>query len=295
MVCNFAETAYKRLYWQGYQGRFGEFRWPTTLFNLLHSTDLFNPLDTSDYDNGDWIAWRSAQGLKNLLVTLNGHYPKNVYVLAHSMGNVVTGEALRLAGTNVLVNTYVASQAALSARAYDNTISADATNTYVITGHPVYTPDTEGHYYTNGAPPYFTAIGGAVNFVDFFNELDWALLKWVGNQADKPEPSYYYASPTMADPSGYFFYMGQQRNLAFGANTYKPQRPGSSATSHQSRSAAQFRAQFLKAKILFLRSLRIRADQRPWGATTTVTGKPGELCGTSVSSATGFVQRCPGS
>ena len=26
----FAETAFKRLYWQGYQGRFGEFRWPTS-------------------------------------------------------------------------------------------------------------------------------------------------------------------------------------------------------------------------------------------------------------------------
>ena len=25
----FAETAFKRLYWQGYQGRFGSFRWPT--------------------------------------------------------------------------------------------------------------------------------------------------------------------------------------------------------------------------------------------------------------------------
>jgi len=24
----FAETAFKRLYWQGYQGRFGLFRWP---------------------------------------------------------------------------------------------------------------------------------------------------------------------------------------------------------------------------------------------------------------------------
>ena len=25
----FAESAFKRLYWQGYQGRFGVFRWPT--------------------------------------------------------------------------------------------------------------------------------------------------------------------------------------------------------------------------------------------------------------------------
>jgi hypothetical protein len=25
----FANTAYKRLWWQGYQGRFGAFHWPT--------------------------------------------------------------------------------------------------------------------------------------------------------------------------------------------------------------------------------------------------------------------------
>jgi Alpha/beta hydrolase of unknown function (DUF900)/Bacterial TSP3 repeat len=210
-----AETMYKRLYWQGYQGRFGEFRWPTTQLAVLNQ---------SYYDDGEWEAWKSGQPLETFLSSLNSNYPGKVYVLAHSMGNVVTGEALRLAGTNTIVNTYVASQAAISARAYDNTVPADATNSYVLSGHAVYTPDTEGHYYTNSAPPYFNGIGGAEKFVDFYNNVDWALDKWVGDQGDKPEPNYYYTSPTLADPSGYYATVGffaQQRNLAFGADTYE--------------------------------------------------------------------------
>lgn len=95
------------------------------------------------------------------------------------MGNVVVGEALRLAGANLIVNTYVASQAAVSARSYDNTVPADISIFLV-------TPDSEGHYYTNGAPPYFSGISGAGNFVDFYNPQDWALGKWVSDQANKP-------------------------------------------------------------------------------------------------------------
>lgn len=163
----YAETAYKRLYWQGYQGRFAEFRWPTY--------DNF-----AFYDLSEAEAWPSAVGLENLLTSLNGKYPGNVYVLAHSMGNVVAGEALRLAGTTNVVNTYVASQAAISARAYNNTVPADITNySYFV----VKTPDSEGHYYTNGAPPYFNGISAANNFVDFYNNVDWALDKWIVDQA----------------------------------------------------------------------------------------------------------------
>ena len=36
----FAETAYKRLFWQGYRGRFGVFEWPTTYgFGALLADD----------------------------------------------------------------------------------------------------------------------------------------------------------------------------------------------------------------------------------------------------------------
>jgi hypothetical protein len=202
----FAETAYKRLYWQGYQGRFGEFRWPTY--------NKFTAYDTSETE-----AWNSGPGLENLLTNLNRLYPGHVYVLAHSMGNVVTGEALRLAGTNKLVNTYVASQAAVSARAYNNTIPADITNQFAS----VDTPDSEGHYYTNGAPPYFSGIGGAYNFVDFYNHSDWALDKWVFDQSTKPDFFYYYTTPSSQYPDGYYRkpLFGSGVPLFFGTNTYE--------------------------------------------------------------------------
>jgi hypothetical protein len=100
----YAETMYKRLYWQGYQGRFGLFRWPT-FFDF--SGIISVALDSDNYDSSEFNAWQSAIALKNRLVALNIQYPGKVYVGAHSMGNIVTGEALRLA-SNTLVNTYVA-------------------------------------------------------------------------------------------------------------------------------------------------------------------------------------------
>src|SRR6202044_4148485 len=95
----FAQTAYKRLYWQGYQGRFGAFQWPTTVANLTGP----------HFDQSESQAWYSGAGLLNLLVALNKEYLGQVYVMGHSHGNVVVGEALRQAtqqGLGQLVNTY---------------------------------------------------------------------------------------------------------------------------------------------------------------------------------------------
>ena len=117
----FAESAYKRLYWQGYQGRFGIFRWPTGYGFADIWTLATNPTEKDNYDLSEYQAWQSATGLLNKLTALNIQYPGQVYMLAHSMGNVVAGEALRLAGTTHVVNTYVTSQAAISAHTYDLT------------------------------------------------------------------------------------------------------------------------------------------------------------------------------
>jgi hypothetical protein len=118
----FAETAFKRLYWQGYQGRFGSFRWPTDYgFGTYNSK---NPItDPRNFDNSEFNAWRSGVGLLYLLTDLYNEYRNHVFVLAHSMGNVVAGEALRYAGTNQIVNTYIASQGAIAAHAYDDSLS----------------------------------------------------------------------------------------------------------------------------------------------------------------------------
>ena len=57
-----------------------------------------NPLtDPHNYDNSEFTAWRSAVGLLNKLNDLSAKYPGRAYLLGHSMGNVVAGEALRLA------------------------------------------------------------------------------------------------------------------------------------------------------------------------------------------------------
>ena len=86
----FAETEYKRLYWQGYQGRFGEFRWPTTVQGVVN----FN----SAFDVSEFNAWKSATGLLNLLTNLNAAYPGHVYMTAHSHGNVVARRSLAFGG-----------------------------------------------------------------------------------------------------------------------------------------------------------------------------------------------------
>src|SRR5207248_611877 len=61
----FAETAFKRLYWQGYDGRFGSFRWPTDFG--FQATLLHIAFDSKNFDDSEANAWRSSAGLLNLL------------------------------------------------------------------------------------------------------------------------------------------------------------------------------------------------------------------------------------
>jgi hypothetical protein len=188
----FAETEYKRLYWQGYQGRFGEFRWPTTqqgIFNL-----------TSAFDRSESNAWASATGLLNLLTNLNAVYPGNVYLTAHSHGNVVAGEALLKAGNNQVVNTYIAMQAAVPAHSYDSTTPYR---------YPPDFPDFYAHYWTASSPCYFNGSAGAGTYVNFFNTNDWALTTlWEPDQNLKPDNGYHYIS------------IGNQTNFYSGSNPY---------------------------------------------------------------------------
>jgi len=197
----FAETAFKRLYWQGYQGRFGEFRWPTSWGFTGDFSQLFNNQQEKDnFDNSEYTAWRSATGLLNKLNALNVEYPGHVYMLAHSMGNVVAGEALRLAGNNQVVNTYVASQAAVTAHTYDTNV---ANYSFTVTvgssqfNFGPHTPNIYGSWFAgnNG--------GGAGKVVSFYNANDYALsqLHWQLDQLFKPDQI--VATPTTLWTYGY--------------------------------------------------------------------------------------------
>ncbi len=69
------------------------------------------------------------------------------------------------------------------------------------------TPNRYAQYWTNGAPPYFSNIRGAVNYVNFFNTNDWALAYWRIDQNLKPANSIGYS------------YTGTNFTLTVGANS----------------------------------------------------------------------------
>ena len=208
----FAETAFKRLYWQGYHGRFGIYRWPTgNGFSGIISAIT----DARNYDSSEFTAWRSAVGLTNLLTQLDAEYPGHVYLMAHSMGNVVAGEAMRLAGSSQMANTYVAMQGAVPAHCYDG--STVNRTTFSV-------PNRYAHYPTDSSPSYFNGTSGAGSYVNFYNTNDYALGWWNVDQNNKPDiatsPGYHYSSS-----SGFYKIIGTGTNsttyLSFPGDTYE--------------------------------------------------------------------------
>ncbi|HEX3628064.1 MAG TPA: hypothetical protein VH280_21850 [Verrucomicrobiae bacterium] len=185
----FAETAFKRLYWQGYHGRFGQFRWPTDFDFEASLIDAI--LQPHNYDTSEFKSWHSAEGLMSLLVGLNGEYPGHVYVLAHSMGNVVTGEALSLAaayGEGQIVNTYVASQAAIPAHVYDASVTSPYLIDYSHSAHGIPAPGRikTPNIYPNRLTNNVFAVGRRISR---YNINDFALSpdSWCLDQALKPD------------------------------------------------------------------------------------------------------------
>jgi hypothetical protein len=191
------EAMYKRLYWQGYQGRFGIFRWPT-YGNFPAGEFSAEAFDPDNYNKSEWQAWKSGASLRGLLANLNSSYPGQVRLTAHSMGNIVAGEALRPIPTNApLVHTYVAMQAAVPAHAYDAT-----TTTRIIPNildHQ--TPNRYAQYWQSNSPPYFNGVGGAAKYVNFFNPQDYALAptRWQLNQNLKPSATLNYSYVQLDD------------------------------------------------------------------------------------------------
>ncbi len=205
-----SETVFKRLWWQGYRGHVGCFQWPT--------------LGTLHYDRSEIRAWSSAEALKHRINALNSAYSGEVRIIAHSMGNVVAGESLRLFSSSV-VHTYIAAQAALPGHCYDNSIPD------YWTGFT--TPNVYGFYYSGGSPsvPYFDGNSSkAGSIARYYNRDDWALDWWETNNNLKPDLNYHYAegdgvTDTYNPVTGDRFYYDSivpfdEYDLIFSANRY---------------------------------------------------------------------------
>ena len=170
---NFSETAYKRLYHQGYKGRFASFRWPTAYGGWLGSTAIAN----ARYS--ERIAWSSSVPLAALLSQFNTQCPGQVYLFAHSMGNMVAGEALRRNGlAGVQINTYVACQSAMAASLYD--AAANTNHALDFQGAGPTTPDIYSTWLAGNS-------AGVVRRFNFANGNDFALGGlWEQGQREKP-------------------------------------------------------------------------------------------------------------
>ena len=126
---SFAETAIKRMFWQGYRGGVGLYSWPT---EYVPDSVGYNELlfFGGNYVRTEEKAWNSANGLRDLLHQLNAtdQYAGNVRVFAHSQGNIVASEALRQEAKSPnpnanLMHSYVTTNSAMAASAYDVAVS----------------------------------------------------------------------------------------------------------------------------------------------------------------------------
>jgi transglutaminase-like putative cysteine protease len=184
-----AETIFKRLWWQGYKGKVGLFDWPCNTFTLVPGP--------TNFDRSEYKAWQSATALKGVLNQLSEDHQGQIRLLAHSQGNVVASEALRL-GESGLVHTYVASQAALSSGFYEQyDLSIGPVPSYVVAIEPQ-TPDVLAFYPPEGRLPYLAALSVKVGQqpISYFNSEDYALVtanfSWEVNNRYKPDESIGY-------------------------------------------------------------------------------------------------------
>jgi hypothetical protein len=181
----FSDTMFKRLYWQGFQGRFASLRWPTR----SAETDT-NGLDYLTFNRSEHIAFESGTGAAAYFNNLRQRFTNDtISACAHSQGNILMMEALKeLAAANQRpLDNYVMMQAAVPAHCYDTTVPYyhDFTNEEQI----VPTPNT----YANYAAGIANALRGQI--VNFFNTNDYALVSattnisgmnfnvsWIGNE-----------------------------------------------------------------------------------------------------------------
>ena len=237
----FSDTMYKRLYWQGYQGRFASIRWPTLSeddFWFFPRAEAFQTYNPSEY-----IAFRSAQGVSDYFDWLKSRFPNySINVAAHSMGNIVMMEALKiqLAEGHKDIDNYVLMQGAVPAECYDS--SAPGCPSLIAQESDSPTPD---EYLI-----YPGTISSAINgkMVNFYNTNDFALNFWVANQLLKPDGTLGYTvlpgletelfpSTVITDPREIMAFAARPRSYTIGA---QPNVEGVIFTANQVDLTAQF-------------------------------------------------------
>lgn len=193
---NWAQTSYKRLWHQGFKGKFYTFRWAT----LSGDQSSFEGYLT--YNASEYRSWLCGPALASWVNSLPG-FADQKRIFAHSMGNVITGAALR---EGMEVERYALCNAAMASMAYDSSahIRLDPVNGEPwdkIWGDlgPQKTPDTDSEAVIRDSFGLEGKFSGGNNFphmINFYLPDDDALKSWIENnrwfKPDSTGHSYYY-------------------------------------------------------------------------------------------------------
>jgi hypothetical protein len=182
---NKSETMFKRLYWQGYEGRFACFRWPSPKMGLIALAD--DEAQYTEFNREEFVAFKSGAALKEYIADLRDRLPGYTINLApHSCGGIVVNEAIR---EGAVVDSVALMQVAVSAECFDGS-NTNLIYAYLATA-PGNTPDPDA------LGGYNNCFTNAARRVNFYNDDDYNLFTgfgrmWVGNQYSlKP---YYYSN-----------------------------------------------------------------------------------------------------
>lgn len=206
---NWSDTSYKRLWHQGFKGKFYSFRWATFSGDnngLPYGYDeniegtAFPPGGTT-YNASEYRAWLCGPTLASFVNQLPNAGNRSLF--AHSMGNVISGAALR---SGMSIQRYAMCNAAMAAMAYDpDPILRNVDNIFTPVTIPELrdTPDTDpdpairANY---GLENKFNLPGNPTVF-NFGLPDDSALGSWSANNLFfKPNNQYLYTENSILQP-----------------------------------------------------------------------------------------------
>jgi hypothetical protein len=177
---NWSEMTFKRLWQLHFKGRFATFRW-ATFSDDTHPPILGVPQSKLTYNRSEYRSWLCGPALAQFVNGLP--YSESRYLVAHSMGNVISGKALQM---GMKVNRYVMCNAAMAAMSYDGTI----TNLPLSLNN---TPDTDSNPVTQALGLKNRFNDSLTTRINYYLPKDEALAAWIGNnQLLKPDTRYNY-------------------------------------------------------------------------------------------------------
>jgi hypothetical protein len=148
---NTAETVYKRLWHNGFKGRFAFYKWPALnpAGFLLNGTGF-------EFNQSEYRAFKYGSGLAQFVATLPTDYERHIY--AHSQGNAVVAAAFENYG--LAATTWIVTQGAIPISCFDDDLR-----------HYVFSYNTPDHASSLGYRGFLTDHVNT-RIVNFSNDQD---------------------------------------------------------------------------------------------------------------------------